>query len=302
MEKTVLSVKSLSKKFRNITAISDLSLEVEKGNVYGILGPNGSGKTTTLGILLGVLQSDTGSYEWFGSTPDSGALKRIGALLESPNFYPYLTARQNLKIIAGIRNADYSEIDRVLLMTRLFERGDHKFQTFSLGMKQRLAIASALLGNPEVLILDEPTNGLDPTGIAEIRELISQVSADGTTVILASHLLDEVQKVCSHVAVLQKGKTLFSGRVDEVLSSSGEIVLNSMNADQMIRVLPGYAEYVSHTIRNGFVFVKTTSQGDPAALNAYLFNHGIVCTHLSVQKKSLEHYFLELTSKSSEVN
>ena len=210
MEK-VLTISGLQKNYGKIHAVNDLSLSVERGSVYGILGPNGSGKTTTLAIILGVVNSNGGSYSWFGNENSKNDRKRIGAILEQPLFYPYLTAEKNLQIVASIKGVEYSDIERVLKIVELFERKDSKFRTFSYGMKQRLAIASALLGNPEVLIFDEPTNGLDPKGIAEIRELIIKIAKQGITILLASHLLDEVQKTCSHVAVLKSGKKLYEG-------------------------------------------------------------------------------------------
>ncbi|MEI7982280.1 MAG: ATP-binding cassette domain-containing protein, partial [Bacteroidota bacterium] len=209
---TVLSVNQISKQYGKIQAVKELSLEVARGQIFGLLGPNGSGKTTTLSIILDLIKGN-GNYEWFGDPPSKESRKRIGSVIESPNFFPYLDAITNLKIVADIKDMDYEDIDRVLLLAGLSERKKSKFRTFSYGMKQRLAIASAMLGNPEVLILDEPTNGLDPQGIAHIRELILSVAYQGTTIILASHLLDEVQKICTHVAVLSKGKKLFDGKV-----------------------------------------------------------------------------------------
>ncbi|MEI7662546.1 MAG: ATP-binding cassette domain-containing protein, partial [Bacteroidota bacterium] len=198
----VLSISSISKRYGKIQAVSDLSLEVKKGQVFGILGPNGSGKTTTLSIILELLKANSGSFKWFGRAASKESRKRIGSVIESPNFFPYLSPVVNLKIVADIKDQEYDDIERVLHLTGLYDRRNSKFRTFSFGMKQRLAVASALLGNPDVLILDEPTNGLDPQGIAHIRELILHIAGQGTTIIIASHLLDEVQKICSHVAVL----------------------------------------------------------------------------------------------------
>ena len=205
---TILQINELTKRYRRLTALDGLSLEIEKGQVFGLLGPNGSGKTTTLGILLDVIQPTSGSFQWFGGESNSDSRKKIGSILETPCFYPYLSASRNLRIVAEIKGCEKKRIDEVLEWVGLYDRRNDSFKTFSLGMKQRLAIAAALLPDPPVLILDEPTNGLDPTGIAEIRGLIQDISERGKTLILASHLLDEVQKVCSHFAILQKGKKI----------------------------------------------------------------------------------------------
>ncbi len=191
---TILTINNLTKKFGPITAVNDLSFSIEKGNVYGILGPNGSGKSTTLGIVLNVVNKTEGDFHWFdgsGSTHD--ALKKVGAIIERPNFYPYMTAIQNLELVCKIKGVSTEKVTEKLEIVGLAERKDSKFRTFSLGMKQRLAIASALLNDPEILILDEPTNGLDPQGIHQIREIIKKIASEGTTILLASHLLDEVE-------------------------------------------------------------------------------------------------------------
>ncbi|MBK6964521.1 MAG: ABC transporter ATP-binding protein [Bacteroidales bacterium] len=299
MEEKVLEINSLSKNFGSVKALSGLNLSISKGQVFGLLGPNGSGKTTTLGIVLGAILPVNGSFRWFGQPLSSAALKRIGAILEHPNFYPYLNASDNLRIIARVRNTPENDSERVLKLTGLFDRRKHRFQTYSFGMKQRLAIAAAMLGNPEVLILDEPTNGLDPSGIAEIRELINRIASDGVTIILASHLLDEVQKVCSHVAVLQKGNKLFSGSVDEVLSNTETIVIGAEDVKKLEQAILMYPDYLSHTINNGFIELKTKDLCQPGDVNQFLFSHGIACSHLNMHKKSLESYFLELTGNHS---
>ena len=219
---TILSLKDLDKKFGQVHAVNNLSFDIQKGNVYGILGPNGSGKSTTLGIILNVVNRTSGEFSWFdGKLSTHEALKKVGAIIERPNFYPYMTAAQNLKLICKIKGISTDKIDEKLKTVNLFERRDSKFRTFSLGMKQRLAIASALLNDPEILILDEPTNGLDPQGIHEIRQIITEIASKGTTILLASHLLDEVEKVCSHVVVIRNGIKLYSGRVDEMTASNG---------------------------------------------------------------------------------
>lgn len=279
--------------------MNNLSFEVSRGSVYGILGPNGSGKTTTLGIILGVINADGGEFKWFEKENSKEDRKRIGAILEQPLFYPYLTAEKNLMIVAGIKGIDYSDIDRVLKIVELFERKDSKFRTFSYGMKQRLAIASALLGNPEVLIFDEPTNGLDPRGIAEIRELIIRIAGEGITIILASHLLDEVQKTCSHVLVLRTGEQLFSGKVEDVLNVNDSVELNAEDQNGLLAALKGFDGMISMVEEEHFAVVKLKENISLGALNKYLFEKGITLSHLAMRKNSLEKQFLELLTENS---
>ena len=205
---TILSVSNLSKNYGAVHALSDLNISIKKGDVYGILGPNGSGKTTTLGIVLGVTNASKGSYSWFDRGISYQLRKRIGCLLDKPNFYPYLNGFDNLKLVADIKQLKDPRIIEKLEIAGIHNNANRKFYTYSTGMRQRLALAATLLGKPDVLVLDEPTNGLDPEGIADVRELIIKIANEGTTVIMASHLLDEVQKICSHVAVLKKGKNI----------------------------------------------------------------------------------------------
>ena len=244
---SILKISNLTKKYGLLTAVSDLSFDIEKGSVYGILGPNGSGKSTTLGIVLNVVNKTSGNFSWFGGTKTTHqALKKVGAIIERPNFYPYMTAYQNLKLVCKIKGISYDSIEKTLETVGLDDRKHSKFSTFSLGMKQRLAIASALLNDPEILILDEPTNGLDPQGIHQIREIIKDISQRGTTILLASHLLDEVEKVCTHVVVLRKGVNLYSGRVDEMISSHGFFELKTHQKDDLLKLLESHPNF-SHT-------------------------------------------------------
>jgi len=292
----ILEIKHLRKTYGALTALDDFSLEVNKGEVFGILGPNGSGKTTTLGILLDIIKADSGQYSWFGTLPFSNQRLRIGALLEQPLFYPYLSAVKNLEVIADIKKVSYGKIDGLLEKVGLTERKHSKFKTYSMGMKQKLAIAASLVGDPEVLILDEPTNGLDPRSIVEIRDLIIDIAAQGITVLLASHLLDEVQKICSHVAILDKGKLLHSGRVDEVLNSSPMLELS---ADDMLALQSALQEFefVSEVVADGKLWlVKMKRETKPSELNKLLAQKGIYLTHLAQRHKSLEKHFLELVA------
>ena len=296
---SVLSIKNLTKRYGRITAVNDLSLEIQKGTVFGLLGPNGSGKTTTLGIILDVINKTSGEYQWFGEAPSKKHRKQIGAILETPIFYPYLSATDNLKIVAKIKEVSEDNIDNVLKQVDLYERKDDKFKTYSLGMKQRLSIASALLCNPSVMILDEPTNGLDPQGIAEIRELIKDIAKSGKTIILASHLLDEVQKVCSHFAVLKKGRMIYTGLVEDVSKGEETVEVSADNQD-ISAVLESYEGIKSLTVDHNKWVVSLKDGFNSSTLNKYLFEQNIVASHLHTQKKSLEKQFLEVLAASDE--
>ncbi len=294
---TILTVTNLTKKFGHLTAVRDLSFTIEKGNVYGILGPNGSGKSTTLGIVLNVVNATSGSFSWFdGTTSTHQALKKVGAIIERPNFYPYMSAVQNLKLVCKIKEVPESRIEEKLSMVGLWERRDSKFSTFSLGMKQRMAIASALLNNPEILILDEPTNGLDPQGIHQIRELIKKIAAEGTTILLASHLLDEVEKVCTHVVILRKGENLYDGTVDGMLASHGFFELRAGDMEALKKVLGESPEFSRIDLEGDTLIAYLNTPLDAEALNRRCFERGIALTHLVKRKESLEQQFLTLTN------
>ncbi len=290
----ILAINKINKRYGRIQAVDNLDLEINKGNVFGILGPNGSGKTTTLSIILDIVKPNSGSFTWFGEHPTHNSRKKIGATLENPVFYPYLTAVKNLKIVADIREKPPADTDRVLNIVDLYERKDDKFKTYSFGMKQRLAIAAALLGNPDVLILDEPTNGLDPQGIADIRNLVVRIAAEGVTIILASHLLDEVQKMCTHVAVLKKGKKLFSGSVDDVLIISDTIEISSNNFELLSMAISEFDGVISSFKEVNKMVVKVKDGITTFDLNSFLVEKGIVLSHITKRKKTLEMQFLEL--------
>jgi ABC-type multidrug transport system ATPase subunit len=294
---TVLSIHKLTKNFGKLCAVNQLDLEVKRGQIFGMLGPNGSGKTTTLGMLMGVTNPTSGSFTWFGEEATHLTRKKIGAVLEHPIFYPYLSGQKNLELNALIKGADPSNIAKVLDLVELSSRKDDKYKTYSLGMKQRLAIASALVSDPIILILDEPTNGLDPMGIAEIREIVKRIAADGKTIILASHLLDEVQKVCTHFAVLRKGKLMHSGLVDDV--GKGEETVEVMAYHDDLAIL--LQEFMgSATIKkeNGFYQVMMKDGFHSQDLNKFLFDKGIVTSHLITKKKTLEKQFLEILAEA----
>jgi ABC-type multidrug transport system ATPase subunit len=294
---TVLSIQNLTKHFGKIKAVNELNLEVKSGQVFGMLGPNGSGKTTTLGMLMGVTNPTAGSFFWFGEEPTPQLRKKIGAVLEHPIFYPYLSGQKNLELNAMIKECPEENIPRVLGLVELTDRKDDKYKTYSLGMKQRLAIASALLNDPTVLILDEPTNGLDPMGIAEIRGIIRRIAADGKTIILASHLLDEVQKVCTHFAVLKKGHMVHTGPVGDVGRGEDTVEVNAdvENLNEVLLMFEGTASIVRE---NGIYQVTMRDGFHGKDINRFLFEKGITATHLVVRKKSLEQQFLEILSES----
>ena len=293
---TILTVSNLTKKFGALTAVKNLSFTIEKGNVYGILGPNGSGKSTTLGIILNVVNRTDGEFSWFdGTTSTHDALKKVGAIIERPNFYPYMSAEKNLKLVCKIKEVPEDKVHEKLELVGLLERKDSKFKTYSLGMKQRLAIASALLNDPEILILDEPTNGLDPAGIHQIREIIKKIAAQGTTILLASHLLDEVEKVCSHVVILRKGEKLYSGPVDSMLASHGFFELRTANMNGLKEVLSKHASFGNIVGDNGTLTAYLKEEMNAEELNKMLFDQGIILSHLVKRRESLEEQFLTLT-------
>lgn len=295
MEK-VLSVKNLTKKFKRVV-VNNISFDVERGNVYGLLGPNGSGKSTTFGMLLSTINPTSGDWFWFGKKgTDSETLKKIGAIIEQPNFYPYLSAETNLKIVAEIKGTPHTRIDEVLNTVGLLERKKDTFKTFSLGMKQRLAIASSLLNNPEVLILDEPTNGLDPEGIIQIREIIGSIAKQGITIIIASHLLDEIEKICSHVIVLKEGNAIYSGSVDGMTTNTGFFELRADNNTLLLSALEELQWFTSVKIDGEIIKAQIRDDASISAsgLNQKLAEKGIFLSHLAKKKQSLETQFLEL--------
>ncbi len=300
----VLSIQNLTKFYGPIQALDNVSFSVPQGSVFGILGPNGSGKTTLLGIIMDILKPTSGSFRFFEKTPDANTRKEIGTLLETPNFYHYLSGEKNLRIAAEIKGRGLDEIDEVLKKVNLYERRKSKFSTYSLGMKQRLAIASCLLGNPNVLVFDEPTNGLDPAGIAEIRELIKKLSREGKTIVMASHILDEVEKVCTHVAIIKKGVLKTVGTVAEILSTTtGSTVAIEIAAEdllqlqQVIKGMNGVKQVFPH---DSYLQLICSEDISAKEVNQYCFANGVTLDKLNVKRKSLETTFLELTGTVSE--
>jgi ABC-2 type transport system ATP-binding protein len=297
---SVLSIQNVSKSYGKIRALKNVSFEVPEGSVFGILGPNGSGKTTLLSIILDVLKADNGNFLWFGHPGSPDQRKKIGSLLETPNFYHYLSAVDNLKVTQSISGrGDKEDIDKVLQKVRLFERRNSRFKTYSLGMKQRLAVGASLLGSPRVLVLDEPTNGLDPVGIAEIRDLIVELKNQGHTIIMASHLLDEVEKVCTHAAILKTGELLTTGLVDEILMDEDVVEVSAADLNALKIVLQYFSDKLTMSSTSGtiqFVLPKGTARLED--INSYCFNKGVILNHLVLKKKRLEARFFELTNNN----
>ncbi|MES2704558.1 MAG: ATP-binding cassette domain-containing protein [Bacteroidota bacterium] len=292
----VLSIQNVSKSYGPIQALKGVSFDVPEGSVFGVLGPNGSGKTTLLGIVLDILIANGGTYSWFGGMEPHAARRQIGSLLETPNFYHYLSAYNNLEITAAIKQRGIDDRMRVLQQVGLLERKDSKFQTYSLGMKQRLAIGAALLGNPKVLVLDEPTNGLDPAGIAEIRELIRALNKQGITILIASHLLDEVEKVCTHVAILKRGTLLVNGPVGQALSHDDQVEVRAADMTALQQALGELPGIRSMRLNDGTLQLTCDERIGTKDVNEFCIGRGIVLTHLLLRKKSLETKFMELTN------
>lgn len=304
---SVLSIQNLSKSYGAVQALQNVSFEVPRGSVFGILGPNGSGKTTLLGIVMDILRPSAGSFLWNGQPGSAEMRRQIGTLLETPNFYHYLSGQKNLEIAAAIKQRGKDDIPKVLEKVNLTNRRLSKFSTYSLGMKQRLAIASTLLGNPDILVFDEPTNGLDPAGIAEIRQLIRQLSSEGKTIIMASHILDEVEKVCTHVAIIQKGVLKTSGTVLDVLNHQPEssiptieVELSSENPEQLATLLQNHSAVKELTRSENSLLITCEAGFTPASINRFCFENQVVLSQLNLRRKTLEKRFLEITGNQSD--
>ena len=297
----IIQATELSKKYNRLTAVDRISFTVEAGQVFGFLGPNGSGKTTTIGMLLGIIAPTGGDirmFEQYGNSDLHIARSRIGATLETPNFYPYLTGRENLQVVAKIKNADNSAIERALDEVGLTVRSKDPFAKYSLGMKQRLAIAGAMLGNPDLVILDEPANGLDPAGMREIRDIIRSLASQGKTIFVSSHLLHEVEQTCTHVAIIKKGRIVMQGSLDSLVGGHTIAAVRSDDMDALHAALTAYPDATSVERDKDEMTVELTS-ADLAALNRYLASHGIYVSYLAPRKQSLEDVFMELTGDAT---
>lgn len=282
---------------KSVLAVDQVSIAVEQGQVFGFLGPNGSGKTTTIGMLVGIINPTGGSFRLFGASAPGellAARARVGATLETPNFYPYMTGLDNLRVAAAIKGVGRERIDECLALVGLADRARHRFKTYSLGMKQRLALAATMLNDPELVILDEPANGLDPQGMREIREIIRILAGRGKTIFLSSHLLWEVERTCSHVAIVRKGRIVSTGTVADVVGTGTAALLRAEDEDALAAALEGYPEATSvHRTDGGFVV--SLASDDLAAINRYLAGQGIHVSHLAPHRQSLEDAFMELT-------
>jgi len=301
---SVLSINKITKFYGVIRALNDVSFNVQEGSVFGILGPNGSGKTTMLGIVMDILKTSSGNYLWRGQPGSAPMRQQIGTLLETPNFYHYLSGEKNLRIAAEVKQKGKEDIEKVLHLVNLYQRKDSKFSTYSLGMKQRLAIASTLLGNPDILVFDEPTNGLDPAGIAEIRQLIKELNSQGKTIIMASHILDEVEKVCTHVAIIQQGELKAAGSVQDILDrKTADETVFELAADDLAAlqtIIQQMNGVLKTTLVDNYLKAVFTTDVTATSVNKFCFEKGVVLSKLNVKRKSLESTFLEITGTKSE--
>jgi ABC-2 type transport system ATP-binding protein len=290
----LVETRGLGKRYGSITAVRDLNISVRRGEVYGFLGPNGAGKTTTLRMLLGLIRPSSGTAKVLGEEPGSPqGLQGVGALVESPAFYPYLSGRDNLRVMARYCGAPPQQVEEVLGQVELAGRADDRFRKYSLGMKQRLGVAAALLKDPELLILDEPTNGLDPKGMADMRALIRRLGHGERTVLLSSHLLGEVEQVCNRVGVIHKGELLIEGTVEE-LRGGGGVLVKVEPIEEAREIALGLSGVQGAEIEDGML-VLDTDPGKAAEINASLVSAGMRVGELRPLERSLEDAFLELT-------
>ena len=296
MNNLVIQTDALTKRYGHILAVDQLTLEVPRGRIFGLLGPNGSGKTTTIGMLLGLVRPTSGSFSLLGSRMSHAeALHRVGAIVEQPYFYPYLSGRRNLAYFQGVSGrGSPKELDDLLEQVGLADRAGDRFQTYSLGMKQRLGLAYTLLGNPELLILDEPTNGMDPAGMAEVRDLIRSLGSADRTVLLSSHLLNEVEQICDSVAILSKGKVIAQGAVGDLLHQQEQIRLRTSNDAEAVEILSAL-EWVDNVRIEGEALIVTAPHDRTSELTAALGKSGVYVAEITPLQQSLEQYFLEVT-------
>lgn len=295
----VIETTGLTKRFGYKTAVDGISFTVERGQIFGFLGPNGSGKTTTIGMLLGIINATAGSFRLLGEGSRRGlhrVRQRVGATLETPNFYPYLSGRDNLRIVANVKRVPESKIVEVLDAVGLADRAKDRFRTYSLGMKQRLALAATMLGDTDLVILDEPANGLDPEGMREIREIILRLHEQGRTIFLSSHLLWEVERTCTHVAIIKNGRIIRQASVSEMTAGTVTAGLRGGDAETLLAIVGDYPGAVTVT-RQADLVIAELRNDDLAALNAFVAGHGVFLSHLALRQRSLEDVFIELTGE-----
>ena len=294
---TVIETKDLTKRYRKTLAVDHISFRVEEGQLFGFLGPNGSGKTTTIGMLLGITTPTAGEFSLFEER-DSGGLhrarRRVGATLEQPNFYPYLSGFDNLRIAANVKRVDRRRVHEVLEIVGLTPRRKDAFEAYSLGMKQRLALAATLLGDPELIILDEPANGLDPEGMLEIREILRNLRDQGKTIFLSSHLLHEVERTCTHVAVIRKGRIIRQDSVENMLEGNVLVEMSAPDLPALEKAARSYPAAILLRQERGAV-VAQLANDDLSALNRFLAEAGVYLSRLHIRRRSLEDAFLEIT-------
>lgn len=303
----VIETENLTKRYsaglgtRPTLAVDQITFSVQPGQVFGFLGPNGSGKTTTIGMLLGIITPTSGDFRLFGESGPSeilAARQRIGATLEYPNFYPYLSCRDNLRLVARVKGKGNREVDEALEVVGLKQRGKTKFKACSLGMKQRLAIGATLLGDPELILLDEPANGLDPAGQREIRDVICGLGERGKTIFLSSHILHDVERMCSHVAIIERGRLVKTASVDALTTQRKWVVLKAeVDPERLVQAViafPGTrsAESAGDRVR------ADVDPSEMAALNEYLMKEGILLHHLAAEHQTLESVFMHLTQNA----
>ena len=299
----VIETAELTKRFPAVLAVDRVSLTVEQGQVFGFLGPNGSGKTTTIGMLMGIIKPTAGSFRLFGAGAPRDLLAaraRVGATLETPNFYPYLSGRDNLRIAAAIKGVGKARIEECLDIVGLRGRGKHRFRTYSLGMKHRLALAATMLNDPELIVLDEPANGLDPKGMKEVRDIIRLLADRGKTIFLSSHLLWEVERTCTHVSIVRKGRVVGTGTVAEIVGGEITAVVRAEDDDALRAALEAFPEATSVRASDQGLVVALASD-DLAALNRYLAGQGIYVSHLARRHRSLEDAFMDLTGEDGDL-
>ena len=301
MNDVVIQTDALTKRYGRVLAVDQLSLQVPRGHVFGLLGPNGAGKTTFMGMLLGLVRPTSGSFSLLGANGvGMDALRRIGAIVETPAFYPYLSGRRNLAYFQGVMGRkDPGELDTLLDRVGLADRAGDAFKTYSLGMKQRLGLAYALLGDPELLILDEPTNGMDPAGMAEVRDLIRSLGSEGRTVLISSHLLNEVEQACDSVAIISKGRLVVQGDVADLLHPQEQVRLRTTDDAKALAILTAAVDIESAKAEDE-ALVVTIAHERSSELTALLSKSEVYVTEIAPLQVSLEQYFLDVTGENGE--
>lgn len=298
----VVRTEHLTKCFGKLVAVDDLNLEVRKGEVFGFLGPNGAGKSTTMGMMLGLISPTSGTVELFGLNIQNylpKILQRTGAVIESIGFYPYLSGKDNLDYIARITGGiSSSRIKEVLALVELSGREKDKFSNYSLGMKQRLAIACALLSDPEFVVLDEPTNGLDPAGMKEIRELIIKLGQEGKTIFLNSHLLHEVEQICERVAIIKKGKIITQGLVEDLMKKGETLQLRVTELEKAVTILKNIS-WITSVVREDDKLLIGVKAEKYAEISSVLARENIFITEMRAKESTLEEFFLETTDEEA---